>query len=199
MKKLKKPEINLPEESEIKKEEKPDKIEEKKEEKPTDVDSILKNVLAVKKTILIRDKWILRVVTEEDELKKELEKKNWEYRLTDKTERFMLIDYDKDEGRFYVKALLAKVNKLKEVKMLWMVIFTLLLFFLVYVASFVVLSLKISDLQKAVLAAPKPAAPAAIINTNPFNDIVNRPVAPADNKDPESMTMTWGNSNRLFR
>lgn len=39
--------------------------------------------------------------------------------------RSAIIDYDKDKGRFYVKAFLAKVNDLKEIRLLWWVLFML--------------------------------------------------------------------------
>lgn len=46
-------------------------------------------------------------------------KDNWKYVMTSVCEKYKIIDYDKDKARPYFKALLAKVNKLLEVKLLW--------------------------------------------------------------------------------
>lgn len=55
-------------------------------------------------------------------LERESKKNNWFYRIKTADDRFAVIDYDKDKARPYVKALLAKVNKLREVKLLYFVL-----------------------------------------------------------------------------
>ncbi len=69
-------------------------------------------------TLIIKD-GVLRQLGNSEEEKKELAKNNWDYRLVTASGQFTVIDYDKDLARPYVKALLAKVNRLREVKMLW--------------------------------------------------------------------------------
>lgn len=103
--------------------------------------------------LLIVENWILREVTQ-DEQKEELKKQNWNYRLVSKNETYTLIDYDKDQARFYVKALLAKVNKLKEVKMLWGAIFLMTITFLSMILFFTVTFFKFSEVIKAIDKTP---------------------------------------------
>lgn len=55
-------------------------------------------------------------------LEREAKKNNWFYRIKTADDRFAVIDYDKDKARPYVKALLAKVNRLREVKLLYFVL-----------------------------------------------------------------------------
>ena len=68
------------------------------------------------KLLTIRD-WILNIITDIEEEKKEIAKDNWHYRLTTANKEYTVIDYDKDLARPYVKALLAKVNKFIESKL----------------------------------------------------------------------------------
>lgn len=70
--------------------------------------------------------------------------------MTTASGRFLVIDYDKDKARPYVKALLAKVNRLKEVKMLWFALFFLVLGILAQIALFFVLSFQVTELAKLV-------------------------------------------------
>jgi len=97
--------------------------------------------------LIIKD-WILKELEETEEIKKELAKDNWHYRLTTSSLNYTLIDYDKDLGRPYVKALLAKVNKLKEVKMLFWVLFILIFTYITFLVLFFLWFFKILDLEK---------------------------------------------------
>lgn len=73
--------------------------------------------------VLVMDEGILREVPRGSfDFEREEKKNNWIYRKYTASGRYCLVDYDKDKARPWVKALLAKVNKLKEVKMLWFVI-----------------------------------------------------------------------------
>ena len=74
-------------------------------------------------TILKIEDGILSVLPWNSEaLEKESKKNNWFYRIKTADDRFAVIDYDKDKARPYVKALLAKVNRLREVKLLYFVL-----------------------------------------------------------------------------
>jgi len=90
---------------------------------------------------------ILKEVLQEKE-QDEMKKDNWQYRLTTASQQFTIIDYDKDLARPYVKAILAKVNKLKEVKMLWAVIIILVFLFLFSCVFSVITLLRLNDLWK---------------------------------------------------
>ena len=96
---------------------------------------------------------ILKEVNKENELW-EMKKDNWQYRLTTASRDYTIIDYDKDLARPYVKAILAKVNKLKEVKMLWAVLIIMVFFYLSFIALFFVQYFRISDLQKIMSNIP---------------------------------------------
>jgi len=76
-----------------------------------------------------------------------MKKNNWFYKLETPDGCHLLIDYDKDKARPYVKALLAKVNRLKEVKMLWWLIGISLLFFSVLCVTCLTALWKISALS----------------------------------------------------
>lgn len=81
-----------------------------------------------------------------------MKKNNWEYRRTTSDGRFVLIDYDKDKARPYVKALLAKVGKLKEVKMLYWAIGLQVFFFL---STFTALMVLIAMMDKTTASVSK--------------------------------------------
>lgn len=100
--------------------------------------------------LIIKD-WILKELSETEEVKKELSKDNWHYRLTTASLNYTLIDYDKDLARPYVKALLAKVNKLKEVKMLWWVLFILIFTYISFLSLFFIWFFKVLDVEKSLL------------------------------------------------
>ena len=70
---------------------------------------------------------IAKVLDTETEIKAELAKKNNTYRVVSASEDYMVIDYDKEQARPYVKALLAKVNKLREIKILYFCLAILIL------------------------------------------------------------------------
>ena len=67
---------------------------------------------------------ILKQVDRKEEIEALEKKSNWkfDYRLVTASGQFCVIDFDKDQARPYVKALLAKVNKLLEVKLLWVIL-----------------------------------------------------------------------------
>jgi len=109
---------------------------------------------------------------EQDELKKD----NWQYRLTTASQEYTIIDYDKDLARPYVKAILAKVNKLKEVKMLWAVIIIMVFAYLSFIALFFVQYLGVNDLRKAI-AAINTAKTQPVQNTQNINRL------PDNNRD----------------
>ena len=100
--------------------------------------------------ILIIKDGILRELTTEEEVG-ELKKDNWQYRLTSASRDYCIIDYDKDLARPYVKAILAKVNKLKEVKMLWGVLFLLIFTYISLVILWVVQYISVNDLRKTIV------------------------------------------------
>ncbi len=93
-------------------------------------------------TILVIKDGILCHLSNSEEEKKEIEKKNWDYRMISKSGQYMVIDYDKDQARPYVKALLAKVNRLREVKMLYITIALTILSWLTLIFFFVLLSIQ---------------------------------------------------------
>jgi len=96
--------------------------------------------------LIIKD-WILKELNETEDIKKELSKDNWHYRLTTASLNYTLIDYDKDLARPYVKALLAKVNKLKEVKMLWWILFILVFTYISFLGLFFIGLFKVLDIE----------------------------------------------------
>lgn len=100
--------------------------------------------------LIIRD-WILKRIEDIEEEKKETAKDNWHYRLTSADKQFTVIDYDKDLARPYVKALLAKVNKLKEVKLLWATIIILIFSFFTFVILFIVSFYRIWQINKLII------------------------------------------------
>lgn len=76
-----------------------------------------------KMTVLKIEDGILSVLPwDSSALERESKKNNWFYRIKTADDRFAVIDYDKDKARPYVKALLAKVNRLREVKLLYFVL-----------------------------------------------------------------------------
>jgi len=132
---------------------------------------------------------------EQDELKKD----NWQYRLTTASQEYTIIDYDKDLARPYVKAILAKVNKLKEVKMLWAVIIILIFAYLSFIALFFVQYFGVNDLRKAIATINTTKSP-----TGPTLQNINRP--PENNRYfdniEEEMTATGKQApfnNKLLR
>lgn len=68
--------------------------------------------------ILKRQEWILTII---DKIP-DIDKKTWIYVLITPDEKYTLVDYDTHQARMYVKNLLAKMNKLLEVRMLWRII-----------------------------------------------------------------------------
>lgn len=148
--------------------------------------------------LLIVKDWILKEIVNAEEEKKETAKDNWHYRLTSATWNYTLIDYDKDLARPYVKALLAKVNKLKEVKMLWAVLFLILFTYLTFFALFFIQYFRISDLQKLISDIPKvnnaniqKQQSSISQNNNYFDTLWGTPAKTNE------ITNTW--SNKLFR
>ena len=71
-------------------------------------------------TLKIEDGIMKELAPSEEET--ESKKNNWYYRIETSDGHYRVIDYDKDKARPYVKALLAKVNKLREVKLLYLTI-----------------------------------------------------------------------------
>lgn len=92
-----------------------------------------------------------------DDLEREMKKANDPYRRYTADGRFVLIDYDKEKARPFVKALLAKVGKLKEVKMLWWVIFLSVIFFVISAIAFAVQIAQLNGLSKQIsqIATPR--------------------------------------------
>jgi hypothetical protein len=107
--------------------------------------------------VLIIKNGILKQIGTEEE-KKELEKANWDYRLITASGQYCVIDYDKDQARPYVKALLAKVNKLKEVKLLYATIFILIFSFIGMCAFGTLALIEIGNTKKMIAAIPAPKA-----------------------------------------
>ena len=104
-------------------------------------------------TILKIEDGILSVLPWNSEaLEKESKKNNWFYRIKTADDRFAVIDYDKDKARPYVKALLAKVNRLREVKLLYFVLGIVILHtfgLITLVVQNALQSSKIEDIAKA--------------------------------------------------
>lgn len=101
--------------------------------------------------LLVIKNGILENVTITEEVEKELKKDNWHYRLVTSCKNYVLIDYDKDLARPYVKALLAKVNKLREVKMLVWVLFILVFTYITFLILFFLSFFKILDIEKSIV------------------------------------------------
>lgn len=101
--------------------------------------------------LLVIKNGILENVTITEEVEKELKKDNWHYRLVTACKNYVLIDYDKDLARPYVKALLAKVNKLREVKMLVWVLFILVFTYITFLILFFLSFFKILDIEKSIV------------------------------------------------
>ena len=122
-------------------------------------------------TILVIRDGILSHLSNTEEEKKEIEKKNWDYRMTSKSGQYMVIDYDKDQARPYVKALLAKVNRLREVKMLYITIAMVLVSWITLIFFFVLLSIQQWDMWKALktLQTAQVVAPVASMPYVPHN------------------------------
>lgn len=111
--------------------------------------------------------------------------------------RFTIVDYDKDKIRPYVKSLLAKVNRLLEVKLLWFVILEMLLIFVFAIVLWAFLMSQIrnvEDSQAKILEAiskisvPAPKVPAAL----PDSGGVPEAFPEAENSKPSAP------QNRLF-
>jgi len=145
------------------------------------------------KLLTIRD-WILNIITDIEEEKKEIAKDNWHYRLTTANKEYTVIDYDKDLARPYVKALLAKVNKLKEVKLLWATIIILIFSFFTFVILFIVSFYRIWQVNKLILEN-KNIAPSSIIQ-----DLIPKKMNnPAFDSIEEPIINTWAKNNHLFK
>ena len=142
--------------------------------------------------VLIIKNGILKQIGREEE-KKELEKNNWDYRLITASGQYCVIDYDKDQARPYVKALLAKVNKLKEVKLLYATIFILILSFISFCVFGTVTLIEVGNVKKMITAIPppqkieqakKPEVPT--ISTNEIREKMDK----IDNMDNQQMMNT---------
>ena len=99
--------------------------------------------------VLTISDWILSEVSED-----ELKKSNWDYRIITADEKYMVIDYDKDQARPYVKALLAKVNKLKEVRMLWWLLSFMFVFYITSVIMSSVALFRIAEIDRKIINIP---------------------------------------------
>jgi len=82
-------------------------------------------------------------------LEREKKARNGLYTCESADADFVLINYDRDDARPYVKALIAKANKLREVKLLYLSL-ALHLFMIVWmVTGFVIVWKQIGDTQQA--------------------------------------------------
>lgn len=95
---------------------------------------------------------ILKQVDRKEEIE-ELEKKsNWkfDYRLVTASGQYCVVDYDKDQARRYVKALLAKVNKLLEVKLLWIILALVSILLISLWVWYVLQMIEIQNIKKGI-------------------------------------------------
>ncbi len=153
-------------------------------------------------TLLTIKDWILKVIWNTEDEKTEFSKNNWEYRLTTASGQFTIIDYDKDKARPYVKALLAKVNHLREVKMLWFSLGISILMLLISIFCYVLILIRIGGVDKRIseisiptktvqTATPIPKNSVSTIKNDRFEDFAT-----------DSVESTWSTvkpNNRLIR
>lgn len=101
--------------------------------------------------VLVIENGILKSIEKrQDDVKRELSKENFSYRLETSDWKILLIDYDKDKARPYVKALLAKVGKLREVKMLWWAILLLVINIFFTAFSYFSISIQSGGIEKKI-------------------------------------------------
>lgn len=84
------------------------------------------------------------------DFKSEEKKNNWLYRTYTSDGMYCLIDYDKDKARPYFKALLSKVNKLLEVKLLWFIIAFMVLSSLFSIVFWIIVLSQIWNVQDGI-------------------------------------------------
>lgn len=127
--------------------------------------------------VLVMDEGILREVPRGSfDFEREEKKNNWIYRKYTASGRYCLVDYDKDKARPWVKALLAKVNKLKEVKMLWFVIGMQVLFAICGLILFLIVIDQIGKTQEMIgkINVKTPPAVSKVVEKempDPFEDV----------------------------
>lgn len=95
---------------------------------------------------------ILKQVDRKEEIEALEKKSNWkfDYRLVTASWQFCVIDFDKDQARPYVKALLAKVNKLLEVKLLWVILILVSILLISLWAGYVLQMIEIQTIKKGI-------------------------------------------------
>lgn len=95
-------------------------IEEIAGEKPEEKHTPEEKISEKKKVILLREDGILKIWSEKD-----IKKTDWQYRIQDATENFMLIDIDHGKAQPLVKSILNELDLFPELRMLRKIQFSL--------------------------------------------------------------------------